>query len=199
MAIASFPSLPGVGYPERRSPTFNTVRYEAIGGKRTIAPKFLYPRWRWELSFNILRSQQWGSGIYAELEQLVGFFNLRAADGLAWGYTDQDDYQVTDQSFGSGDGATTAFQLYRSYGGFSEPIYSPTPTEIKVGGAPTSAYTLGATGIVTFNAAPAAAASLTWSGTFEFTCRFDDDSFDIESFVKGGSRSVLRFSSELAL
>lgn len=199
MAIASFPDLPGVGYPSRRSPQFNIVRYEAIGGKRTIAPKFLYPRWRWQLTFNILRSRQYGSGIYQELEQLAGFFNARSADGLGWGYTDPDDYEVTDQSFGQGDGVTTAFQLYRSFGGFSEPIYAPAPTEVKVAGIATGAYTLGATGVLTFAVAPAAAASLTWTGTYEFVCRFDDDSFDIENFVKGGSSSALRFSSELAL
>ena len=49
-------------------------------------------------------------------------------------------------------------------------------------GANTTGWTVSATGLVTFFAAPANAAALTWTGTYYWRCRFKGDTFDVEKF-----------------
>lgn len=61
-------------------------------------------------------------------------------------------------TIGQGDGATTQFALTDA-GGF--PIALPAGGAVQVGGATTTAYAVDSTGLVTFNAAPAAGAALT--------------------------------------
>ena len=55
---------------------------------------------------------------------------------------------------------------------------------------------LGATGIVTCATAPVAGAVLAWTGTFNWLCRFDDDSLDFQQFGTGlWSMDSLKFST----
>lgn len=201
MPINTYPTLPGLGYPIRRQPELISARYTALSGKRTVTPKATFPRWRWELPYSFLRSAAYGSAAaFSELETLVGFFNSRSADGAVFKYVDAEDNTATAQQFGTGDGATTQFQLYRAYGGFTEPVYAPTVTQITEAGVevPDTDYTVGDTGIVTFDVAPANAAALLWTGTFAFLCRFDEDTIDLQRVLKGLSEGPsVRFSSEL--
>jgi Conserved hypothetical protein 2217 (DUF2460) len=44
-------------------------------------------------------------------------------------------------------------------------------------------YVLGAGGVVTFAAAPAAGAAISWSGTFNWLCRFCEDSLEFDNFM----------------
>lgn len=208
MAFPEFPStsqLPGTAYPSRHAPRFNNSRWESVSGKRTISPKNIFPRWSWTIPFSALRSAAYanGSGAYQELETLVGFFNLRQADGQCFSYEDPEDHTATNQGFGTGDGATTTFQLYRAFGGFSEPVYVADVTQIQKDAVTVDPgdYTVGDTGIVTFAVAPANGVALTWTGTFSFLCRFDDDSLDLERFMQGLSHTgdPISFSSEIAL
>lgn len=201
MPISTFPTLPGLGYPIRRAPELLSARYSAMSGKRTITPKSTFPRWRWELPYAFLRSAAYGaSATFSELETLVAFFNSRSADGAVFKYVDAEDKTATAQNFGTGDGATTQFQLYRAYGGFIEPVYAPTVTQITVAGVPLvgADYAVGDTGIVTFDVAPANAAALAWTGTFAWLCRFDENTLDLQRVLKGLSEGPsVRFSSEL--
>ncbi len=61
-----------------------------------------------------------------------------------------------------------------------------TPT-IKVNGVTKTAgtdYSISSLGIVTFTTAPVLNASLTWSGSFYFLCRFSDDQWsDLSQFA----------------
>jgi hypothetical protein len=50
---------------------------------------------------------------------------------------------------------------------------------VYINGSLTALYSLGSTGIVTFNTAPANGATLTWSGYFYFYCRFLEDTLDV--------------------
>lgn len=200
MAISAFPTIKGLGYPQKRTPSFVSDRHEAMSNKRTIVPQTTIPRWTWELPFNFLRAAAFdGRVTYAEFETLVAFFNARQVDGMVFRYTDPDDKATANIGFGVGDGVTTKFQLYRSIAGFSEPVYDPTITEVQVAGVPTAAYVLGSLGVVTFNVAPAAAAALTWTGTFNWLCRFNDDKFDFQRVMRGlyEAPDALRFSNEI--
>ncbi len=193
MTIPVLPSLPGITYPVKRSPVWSSTRSESISGKVTELQKYSFPRWRYELPYELLRS-----GTQAELQALTGFFNsVKLAAGL-FQFDDPSDNSAADQNFGQGDGQTTAFQLVRSFGGFIEPVYAPiSPITISVAGTPTSGFTLGDGGVVNFNAAPADGSALTWTGNFRWLCRFDDDSITFENFMQSRwSLSKLAFTTE---
>lgn len=100
--------------------------------------------------------------------------------GHSFDFQDHSEYQATDEQFGTGDGATTVFNLYKSYtfGGviYSRRIYRPvSPISLKVDGVAFPAgYSVNyTTGIVTFSSAPALDEILTWSGDFNVPVRFD--------------------------
>lgn len=87
---------------------------------------------------------------------------------------------ATDQGLGTGDGETTAFQLTKRYSfagySFDRAIAKPYGTTlIAVNGVatPTGWSIDTATGIVTFAAAPAEGAVLSWGGQFHVPVRFD--------------------------
>lgn len=184
MALLTFPSLIGVTYPARRSPNQNTDTQRTVTGKRTALANFSYPFWSYELSYDVLRSDITNK----EWQTLLAFYNSVYGPANVWRFTDPDDGTVTAQSFGTGDAVTTAFQLVRTMTGtgvaFTEPVWAPrgTPT-ILVNATPTVAFTLSTTGLVTFNAAPANGAALTWTGNYDWLCRFDGDKIDLDKFA----------------
>ncbi len=181
MSSAVFPgtlaAMPGLAWSVFKSPAFNTKRQTSVGNSELRASFTPYPRWTWQLKYNFLV----GGG--SHYETLLAFYLARQGGYDSFLYEDPSDYTVTDQSFGVGDGVTTTFQVVRSLGGFSEPIYNPNAiTNIKVAGVPTGAYTQSA-GRITFAAPPAAAAALAWTGTYRWRVRFDDDSQSFEEFA----------------
>jgi uncharacterized protein (TIGR02217 family) len=190
MAPPILPSLKGLTYPAKRYPIWRTLHQEAVSGQNNPIPLWSFPRWRYELVYSAMFSGAAAfQGLPAiELQALAAFFNIVNGSATVFQYTDPDDGAVTDQLFGTGDGSTVAFALTRTMTGagsvtFNEPVFAPTITNIKISGTPTSAYTLGTQGLVTFNSAPAAAAALTWTGTFNWLCRFDEDTAQFEKFM----------------
>jgi|SRR5882672_2329765 len=191
MTVPTFPPLIGATYPVVKTPTWKTLHQEATSGQDNPIPLWSFPRWRISLPYEALNSSSAALQSLAALEMqgLAVLFNLVRGAALVFQFADPDDGAVTDQLFGLGDGATTAFPLVRTmtgFGGvtFSEPVFAPVAiASVKVAGTPTVLYTLGTQGLVTFNSPPAAAAALTWTGTFNWLCRFDDDAVDFEKFV----------------
>jgi len=120
------------------------------------------------------------------MQQLAGFFLQRSGSFDTWLYTDPDDNTVALQGFGVGDGTTTQFQLVRSFGGFTEPIYdiNGTPSIYKAGVLQGSDYSINATGLVTFTVAPTGGQALTWTGSYYFRCRFLKDQLEFNQFMK---------------
>jgi uncharacterized protein (TIGR02217 family) len=166
----------------------------AISGKKIRIGNWTFPLRHFELSINVLRSNP----AFNEWQTFEGFFNALLGAAFLFAYADPNDNAVTNQGFGEGDGLTTSFQLVRTLGGFVEPVFliDQFPT-INIGGVQTLNYLLSPTGTITFNTPPAAAALLTWSGTYKWPCRFDDDQMNFENFMFQllRARSV-KFSSE---
>ncbi len=202
MALPVFPSssLPGLTWPVKRAPSWQTIKQDALSGKRTRFALQAFPIWRYELIFSLLRAQ----AAYAEWQTLVGFYNsLYGGEGL-FQFNDPNDGSVTAQAFGTGTGSTaTVFQLVRSLGGFIEPVYLPnTPSGFHIydnGTDVTANATVGNYGAVTFaSIAPALGDALTWTGSFGWPCRFDDESMDLDNFMyQYWELKKLTFSSEL--
>ncbi|HYE72644.1 MAG TPA: DUF2460 domain-containing protein, partial [Blastocatellia bacterium] len=118
------------------------------------------------------------------------------------------------EQFGTGDGTTTAFKLYRRFtkgalvhtkqivypmaGGLSYVSGADTIKIYKNGvlQTKTTHYTISSeTGVVTFLSAPANGHALTWSGTYHLPCTFGTDKFnsqiDIGSVSEWGNLEII--------
>lgn len=186
MGNAVYPDLPGLDIAVTKRPAFSTGIQRSVSGHEARVAFQAYPTWSMSLVYNVLRS-----GAERELQAIVGFFLARRGAWDSFLFLDPDDSAVIDQAIGLGDGLKTQFQLFRSYGYgagavFDEPVHNVASIgNIKLAGAPTTAYTLNSTGLVTFTAAPAVDVAVTWSGTFYHRCRFAEDEMDFDRFMQG--------------
>lgn len=192
-----FPLLIGQSFLVSKKPTWQTAIATAVSGRERRSKQWSYPRWSFKVAYEVVRD----APSTPDLERLVAFFNLHAGRYQEFFFLDPGDNTVSGGQFGTGDGITTTFRLTRSmtFGGstFSEPVggLTGTPT-VFVNGAPTTAFTVGPYGVITFTSAPAAAAVLTWTGRFLFACRFDQDDLDVSQMMAGlWSLSGLQFMS----
>lgn len=183
MSDAIFPATPGLTWPVKKSPEFNTTVNTAQGGAESRIANWSAPKWHFELVYEFLRD----ASTLAELQTLRGFFLARQGQFDSFLFFDQNDNQVSNQLFGVGDGVTTQFQLVRNCDGqYVEPVKGITAApSITVAGIATTAFTWSTLGMITFAAAPAAGAQLVWSGTFYFRVRFEMDRADFENFMSG--------------
>jgi uncharacterized protein (TIGR02217 family) len=187
MSQAIFPNLPGLTWNVIKAPLWSTKVQQSVGGKEVRAQFFSRPIYTWTLVYELLRQ---GSA-FLEFQTLIGFFNARQGKFDSFLFTDPVDNSVITQNFGTGDGVTTAFQLVRDYGaaGFTgrENVYDLNgAASIYVAGVLktlTTDYSISATGVVTFVGAPAAAAALTWTGSYYWRVRFDLDQAEFNNFL----------------
>ena len=185
MSSQVFPTtLKGITFFAKRTPQWLTQVQESVSGKETTISKRAYPRIVFEIGFEVLRDDLATS----DLKILVGFFNGVSGSSDTFLYTDPYFNSVTTQNFGTGDGATKNFQLSAIYKDSSG--YGSAEAIQNLNGAPsifvngtlktlTTDYTISGTGLVTFVTAPAAAAALTWTGSFYYRCRFLTDELDL--------------------
>lgn len=188
MSNAVFPILPGLTWSTGKHPIFKTQVQEAISGRELRAAFQAYPIWSFSLTYESLH----GDLGTKELQTLLSFFLARRGMWDSFLYTDPDFSSVTDYQFGLGDGSTTKFQLLREINGggsaFVEPVQNVnTITAIKKAGvtldSPTD-YSIDSTGMVTFATPPGVAASLTWTGTYYYRCRFLMDTAEFDQFMR---------------
>lgn len=116
-----FPTLPGLKWGTNKQPIWATKVLTAASGRETRGSFQSFPRWRFTLSYEFLRA----GGGFSELQHLVGFFNQRMGSFDSFLYRDPNDYLVTDQELGTGDGSRVEYRLVRTLGGFVEPVLAP--------------------------------------------------------------------------
>jgi uncharacterized protein (TIGR02217 family) len=149
------------------------------------------------------RKYQAGYGVktFGQLEAVLAFFEAQRGRLYGFRWKDRFDYRSCasphipgpfDQSIGTGDGATAAWQLGKLYAAGSTPYQRPIRKPvagsvlIAVGGAPQSfgtAFTVDATtGLVTFQPGhvPPAGAAITAGFEFDVPVRFDTDYLEID-------------------
>jgi len=182
MSSAVFPSLKGIQFPVKKTPEFSNLIQASASGMEYRAQLWIYPRWTWEVSFDWLRTDN------SDLQTLMGFFLARNGSYDSFQFTDVDDDSVTGQSIGVGNGTQTAWQLVRTYSGFTEPLYAPTTVSVFLNGTPTSAYTLsssaGSAGVITFATAPGSGVVITANITYNWPVRFVADKYDFSKFMQ---------------
>ena len=190
MSIPTFPPLPGLAYPVKRSPLFKTVTQEAVSGKDYRLSFWTYPRYKFEVMHDVLRS----GASFEEWQAFEGFFKQCAGAALPFHWFDVNDNAISGQQIAIGDGVTKQFNFTRSLGNYVEPIQDVTASSVLIfvnGAQVTTGWSLvtdpewGLVYAVTFATAPAAEAAISASFGFNWPCRFDADQADLSNFMSG--------------
>lgn len=191
MSTAILPSHAGLGFSVTRTPVWDTTVQQAISGKETRIARLTYPRWKWDLTYTVLRS----GAAFGELQQLAGFFNARQGMYDTFLYQDADDNAVIGQQIATGDGATVNFKMLRTFGGFIEPMLAPNLSQtvniyvnsvLQTSGTSVTGWgtsSSGGPGILTFATAPASGAIITADFSYYFPVRMSEDSVSFDLFL----------------
>lgn len=183
MSNLIYPSLPGLDFGVTRDVMAPPVAIKTTPSLREYRGRdSTYVRYAYSLSYEFLRS----AAVYAELQTLMGFYNLVGGPFDSFLFTDPDDSVATAMQFAVGNGATTVYQLTRSFGGFAEAVYDFQAGTLHVfdnGTDVGSGATVSSTGVVTFTTAPASGHLLTWTGNYYRRCRFTDAKMSAEKFM----------------
>jgi len=180
-----YPSFPGLKPNVKRIPEWNTNVKEAFNGQETRTANRAWPRWRYTLSYEFLRSNP----ALPERARLMAHFNKHRGRFESFLYLDEEDNAVADQTFGVTDGVATLFQLLRPIDAWLEPVWAPAAAPaIKRAGTLLTAgtdYTLGSTGQIQLAAAGSSGQTLTWTGSYYMRVCFGKDTGDFERFMSG--------------
>lgn len=201
MSNAVFPtsSLKGLAFSSFKMPTWARRMQRSVSGRELAVQDYANPIWNIKLTFSFLRDFTVGA-LASEMRLLMDFINQALASGDTFLWEDRDDYTVTDEPIGTGDGTTVDFQLVRRLvaSGFAEDIIAPhNVANVYVNGIDPGGWSVdAATGIVTMGAAPALGEAITADFTYYFRCRFSDDAVEFERFAhQFWSVKELRFRS----
>ena len=171
------------GGPERR-----TQIVELASGDEERNAGWANSRRRYDVAYGIRRAD--------DLAAVVAFFEARNGRLYGFRFKDWGDYKScppsripspTDQQIGTGDGATTRFQLVKRYTSgaqsWTRTITSPVAGTIRIalnGTEHKTGWKADPTaGIVTFGKAPVAGTTITAGFEFDVPVRFDTDALDV--------------------
>ena len=171
------------GGPERR-----TQIVELASGDEERNASWANSRRRYDAAYGIRRAD--------DLAAVVAFFEARNGRLYGFRWKDWADFKsclpsqtpaATDQAIGAGDGATTDFQLVKSYTSgaqtWTRTITKPVTGTVLVaidGIVQTTGWSVDTTtGLITFTAAPALGAAITAGFEFDVPVRFDTDTLDV--------------------
>ncbi len=180
----SFPALPGLSWSMTVTPRFATQTHERASGKSGRHMQMRYPLYEIELVYDMLRAD----AVNLELQQLLGFFKSVAGQALPFWFAPPGLATLSNQMIGTGDGATTTFQITRSTGAFTEPLAGlASLAAVRVAGVtqPPASYSLssGYEPALTFASPPLSGASINIDGAALWLCRFTEDALEFEQFA----------------
>jgi len=215
--LSNFPIAMSKGL--KKTACFNSVVQRPVAGKGVASASLQpYPTYAFEFDADRITGNE--ILLSSTIESIVGIHITCNGKSFPFMFTDPQDNTVTQLVSGmlnvtsgaatpmgtAGDGVSTQFQLarIRGAGGVPNDIIQNVNGSISVyiNGSLTALYSLGSTGIVTFNTAPALNATLTWAGSFYFYCRFLEDTLDCTRVYTQNSGtdqwdvSSIRFISE---
>lgn len=196
MTLPVYPTLKGLTYPIKWTPRFyNMATQTTASGADIDLGLAAYPLHDFELQYDFLRD----GGALVEFKTLMGFVLQVGGTAGRFLFSNPDDFTVTGQLIGTGDGTTRTFTLVRTFGagGFAgtEPVGMADLTatfNVKVSGTLktlgsdyTVDQTLGAGNTVTFTAAPASSAPITVDMSYRYYCKFPDNAQEFDKFMSG--------------
>lgn len=185
MSSSLFPTIASIKKEIVRTPVFDTTVQRESSGRELRVSRMSSPRYRYSLEYTLRE----GSG-GDEFRTLLNFFDTHQGSWDSFLFADPKGSAASTYAFGTGDGTTTVFYLKDEMGdrvgGNLAGAGNISIWKAGVLQTYTTHYSNDATTAkITFVTAPAAAAALTWSGTFYRRCRFDSDSLTMERIVSG--------------
>jgi hypothetical protein len=204
-----WPTFAGLKIEQTREAIPNTLLPTSITRVETPFSWESYCRYRYRLDIEVLRSDSSLSARTQEWQKLVGFHARMRGSLDTFLFTDDEDSSVTAHYFGVGNGVATDFQLQRtlvadadlgtpsgrSYwpalGDGYEPVFelNGNPSIFKdTGSGPVLQtlavnYTLPGNGVVHWLATPAVNALLSWTGSYYYRVRFENDALPATRIV----------------
>ncbi len=173
-----FPAITGYVWAPTIAPVWNAQVQKTVTGRVVAATYQQYPLYKLGVQYAYLAQ--------ADYQTLLAFFNQQQGNVTPFLFdAGPGNDSVTAQAIGTGDGATTTFQLLRSYGGFAEPVaasFGTTDAYVN-GSAVTATFNSPSNGYVTYATAPASGTSLTWTGAYYFQCRFSKGTAEFDQFM----------------
>lgn len=169
-------------------PTFRNVIQEAISGNEQRFAQWTKCRCVGDLTYGLQNS----TDPLGDFRAILSLYRAHFGSIYPFRFRDWSDYIATNEVFGTGTGSQTQFQLSKTYdpqlimlgtaGSFfyvrAITLLASTPV-IKIANVVTTAYTISASGMVTFTTAPASGQQLTWNGEFDVPVRFDTDQLPV--------------------
>ncbi len=114
MSNLVFPiALPGAQINLKRKPSYATSIQTASSGAELRASWQTYPRYKYTLSIEFLRS----AAVYAEFQRVMSAIEQVAGSYDTFLVVDPEDCRVSNHGFAVTDGGSTAYQLQRTLGG----------------------------------------------------------------------------------
>lgn len=167
-----------ISYGSSFGPTFSTTIKELASGHEQRNINWSEARCKGDAKYGIKTEDQ--------MRTLVDFFYARNGRAYGFRYYDHLDHSITNQSIGTGDGATAAFQLYKRYEPASGYHYDRIIRKPVTGSLTmtvngiSAAFTLdAATGIVTMTVTPSLGHDVrVVACEFHVPVRFDIDELD---------------------
>ena len=193
--IPIFPSVPQ-GFPVKLSVVMDTTLGTTKSLREMRVPQQQYPLWDIELVFEELLDQTQNQTPYRPFagdtfyEQLVQQWLMMYGQTGIFAFDAPWDDSRTDQAIGTGDGTTTTFVVFRTWGQGAIATLAPVGminviTNVKINGTVVNPATYTFTrSQIDFTTAPAAGSSITMTFTFYYVCRFVEDEQDFEEFAK---------------
>lgn len=192
-----------------KSPNYKTLLQKTVTGRGdgAIALK-PYATWVFQVDLNAVLG---GESVQASvLQWFLGCYMATCGGAGLFLFTDPNDNAVqvnpgdiSDQSLllnvtpgaaspmgTAGDGVSTVFQCARAVDQGVDILQQVSNVTIFVNGA-AAAATVTSTGVVTFSSAPASGAVLTWQGSFQYLCRFTDDTIKDLARISKNSQGFL--------
>jgi uncharacterized protein (TIGR02217 family) len=146
-----FPQLVGAGFVTRE-PIFSTNIKTSTSGNEIRLAQWTFARSKWTIPFQYL--SDWNNmPVSAAAQQYIatlqGFYEARFGSFDSFLFYDETDSVSQSAIIGDGNGSTTQFQLYRSYGSGQQPVFdlnATTNTNIGTYGINSIKITDGGTG-----------------------------------------------------
>jgi uncharacterized protein (TIGR02217 family) len=184
---------------------FKTRKQVSVSGKETALADWSAPRYRWDLTYTLLRQGSFQASTWSEFATLMGFYDQMKGGFDTFLYQDQDDYTVTGQGIAIGNGSQLYFPLIKSFGGYAEQVLAPNVvTAVYFNGVAQTvgsvwnwctwggtagngggAVTWTTAGYLYFGTAPANGVVITADFSYYYPCRFVDDQCEFEKFQAG--------------
>jgi len=186
----TFPSLAGLGWPVKKTPTFSNIVVPHASGREVRAALYRNPIWDFELTIEGLSGDATSyPGLGAStLQALMDLFLTCQGGFSTFLYVDPSDCAASAQVLANGDGATKSFAFARQLksAGFLEPVgWVTSVAHVYLAGVDqTTGWSLTTPNTLSFGTAPPSGVAISASFSYAFQCRFADDTLEFSEMMQ---------------